>query len=134
MSAAVRVPAVLVVDDDPEALAFARIALEKHYTVLVATSGADVGRTAREARPAAILLDIMMPASENGFTVFRALGSDPATSNIPVIILSSVNAVTDLPFGPGEMERYLGRAPAAFLQKPVSEANLRRAVAKALRG
>lgn len=123
---------VLVVDDDPEAMAFACSTLEGRYTVLTAACGRDAVRIARESKPAAIVLDVIMPENEDGFSVFRTLHGDPATREIPVILLTSVNEMTGLAFGSAEMEQYLGGKPAAFLEKPRSPDELMREVDKAV--
>lgn len=113
-------PRVLVVDDDPEALAFACKALGAISTVLAATCATDAIRMARESRPHVIVLDVIMQGGDNGFAILRELNADPLTRDIPVIFLTSVNEATGLAFGPEELHRYLGKEPAAFLEKPVS--------------
>ena len=77
-------------------------------------------------------LDVIMQGGKNGFIVFRDLCDNPMTSGIPVIFLTNVNETTGLSFGAGEVSRYLGRKPAAFLEKPLSPEVLIREVAKAV--
>ena len=129
---AVPVRRVLVVDDDPEALAFACRALGSAFTVLAATCATDAVRTARESLPDVILLDVIMEGGDNGFAILRELTAEPVTREIPVIFLTSVNEATGLAFGPEELSRYLGREPEAFLEKPVSAEQLIAEVSKAL--
>ncbi|OGV65868.1 MAG: hypothetical protein A2498_10020 [Lentisphaerae bacterium RIFOXYC12_FULL_60_16] len=119
-----RIHTILVVDDDPEELASTCAVLGARYPVLAATNGKDALNTARMAHPSAIVLDVMMPDGKNGFSVFFELNKDPATHGIPVIFLTHVNQSTGLPFGSAEMEPYLGCRPAAFLEKPVEDAQL----------
>lgn len=125
-------PRVLVVDDDPQELTFACRVLGAHWLTMAATCAADAIRMARSSPPDAIVLDVIMQGEENGFAVFRELGNNPETSAIPVIFLTNVNRTTGLDFGPAEMRRYLGRAPAAFLEKPVTPETLIHAVEKAV--
>ncbi len=125
-------PPLLVVDDDPEELTATCKALGSRYSVLAAASGKDALRMVREARPCAILLDVMMAGGMDGFAVFNALQHDPDTKRIPVIFLTNVNQATGLSFGAGAVGRYLGAAPAAFLEKPVSAVRLRREVERIL--
>ncbi|MDP2989026.1 MAG: response regulator, partial [Kiritimatiellota bacterium] len=114
----VRVQSVLVVDDDPEWLNFLVRTLGADYPVLSASNGEDAVRRAQHACPDVIILDVMMPGGKDGFSTYAELQSDPRTRDIPVLMLSEVNRKTDLDFGAEEMNRYLGKAPAAFLEKP----------------
>jgi CheY-like chemotaxis protein len=50
---------------------------------------------ARRLRPAAILLDVLMP-ERDGHDILRELKDDPATREIPVIVISVVDAA-DVP-------------------------------------
>ena len=86
---------ILLVDDE----AANRKLLNKHLarmeesiTILQAASGEQGLSLARERRPDLILLDIMMPGMD-GFEVCRHLKEEPATQNIPVIFLSSLDDV-----------------------------------------
>ena len=65
---------VLVVDDEPSlAELLASVLRYEGWNVLTAGSGADAVRTAREFRPDAVVLDIMLP-DFNGLEVMRRLG------------------------------------------------------------
>ena len=57
------------------------------YNVLTATSGTKALRLAREHRPFAITLDVIMPEMD-GWEVLQHLKKDPDTKDIPVIIVS----------------------------------------------
>ncbi len=111
---------VLIVEDDPDALAADCNALGGRFAVLAATNGEDAVRMARRACPAVIVLDVMLPDGRDGFSVFRDLAAHPATRGIPVVFLTDINRVSGLPFGDESIARYLGRQPFAFLEKPVS--------------
>jgi CheY-like chemotaxis protein len=58
------------------------------WTVLTATDGATGIAIARSRRPAAILLDMMMPGTD-GFAVVEALRADPGTADIPIVVLTA---------------------------------------------
>jgi len=111
---------VLIVDDDPEWINFLSIAIGNDYHVISADDGDDAIAKARSVRPAAILLDVMMAGGKDGFSTYCELCHDDSTMEIPVIMLSEVKRETGLPFDASGMEKYLGKAPAAFLEKPVS--------------
>ena len=79
---------VLVVDDDPQAVALIASHLAEHgYRTLTATNGGDALRLARSEKPFAITLDIVMPEMD-GWEVMRELKLQPETAEIPVIIVS----------------------------------------------
>ncbi len=128
------VQTVLVVDDDPEWLDFLARAVGSHYPVLCATNGEDAVRRAQRARPDIIILDVMMYGGKDGFSTYTELQSDPRTRDIPVIMFTEVNRKTGMAFGGKEMNRYLGKAPAAFLEKPISAERLLGEVEKVLAG
>ena len=80
---------VLVIDDDD----IARYILKGHlaetrYTVIEAADGPSGLRLAETERPSAIFLDLLMPGM-SGFEVLQRLKQNPATQEIPVIILTS---------------------------------------------
>ncbi len=86
---------ILVVDDDPTALRLIGYSLQQEgYDVLTATSGLDGLRQAREKAPDLIVLDVMMPDLD-GFDVCRRLRADPATSRVPIIMLTAKGQVSD---------------------------------------
>ena len=123
---------ILVVDDDEEWRQFLSDALSPPYTVVASANGDEALAMARTAHPSLIFLDVMMPGGRDGFAIFCDLRKDPATRTIPVIMLSEVVWKTELPFGGESMERYLGAAPTAFLEKPISAERLLAEVRKAL--
>jgi CheY-like chemotaxis protein len=106
--------ALLVVDDNEGIIRVFRGYLDGYdYQVIGATTGEDALQRARELRPAAITLDIMMP-SQDGWEILQMLKDDPVTQGIPVIVCS----VLEDP----QLARSLGAA--AYLRKPVAQADL----------
>jgi CheY-like chemotaxis protein/nitrogen-specific signal transduction histidine kinase len=84
-------PLVLVTDDDPATRELISRGLQKEgFRVLAASSGEEALRLAREKRPDAISLDVLMPGMD-GWTVLRALKGDPLTSSIPVVMVSMLD-------------------------------------------
>jgi CheY-like chemotaxis protein len=106
---------VLLVVEDNEAVirAFRRYLAGYNYQVIGATTGAEALRLAREASPAVITLDVMMP-NQDGWEILQLLKNDPTTQHIPVIICS----VLEDP----ELAHSLGAI--AYLRKPVTQADL----------
>lgn len=104
-------PIVLVLDDDPLDLDLMSDYLGNgNYQVVTTTSPAQGIELARKLNPAAILTDIMMPDMD-GWEVLRILKDDPATSQIPVIVVSILDKKTT--------GFYLGAAE--YLIKPISQ-------------
>ena len=113
-------PTVLVVDDDPEVRYILQRYLEgAGFGVLLAASGAEGLRMARDHHPRAITLDIMMPGMD-GWDVLRALKADPAIADIPVIICSILDN-RELGYSLGAVE---------YLVKPVSRQDVLAAIGR----
>ncbi len=118
---------ILIIDDEDDIREVAALSLETvaGWEVIVANNGAAGLDRARQDKPDAILLDVMMPGMD-GPTTFRELQKSPATASIPVILLTAkvqsadqrrfadlgVRAVLTKPFDPltlsDQMEKVLG--------------------------
>ncbi|WP_262967213.1 response regulator, partial [Methylobacter psychrophilus] len=86
---------VLVVDDDPGTVKLMSSYLKRSgYRVSAAYSGADGITLAHADHPDVILLDLLMPEI-SGFEVVGALRNDPATAQIPIIIVTSKRLTTE---------------------------------------
>lgn len=71
---------VLIVDDSPTEMYKLTGMLEKHgHQVLKAENGADGVALARQEKPDAVLMDIVMPGL-NGFQATRQLSKEPETN------------------------------------------------------
>ena len=81
---------ILIIDDEDDIREVAALSLETvaGWDVIVASSGAQGLLRAAEHQPDAILLDVMMPGMD-GPTTFRELRKNPATANIPVVLLTA---------------------------------------------
>jgi phosphoserine phosphatase RsbU/P len=85
---------VLVVDDVKANVDMLVEALRGDYKVSVALSGEAALRTVEKSPPDLLLLDIVMPGVD-GYEVCRRLRADPATREIPIMFLSSLEDVQD---------------------------------------
>jgi len=105
---------VLVIDDDPGARDLMERSLTKEgFTVVTAAGGEEGLEAARQIRPAAITLDVMMPGKD-GWAVLKELKTDPALRDIPVIMVTMIDDKT--------MGYTLGAAE--YLTKPVDRDEL----------
>jgi diguanylate cyclase (GGDEF)-like protein len=82
-------PTVLIVDDEPQNRRLLEALLRPEgYDTVTAANGEAALAVVAEASPDLILLDIMMPGMD-GYQVADALKADPATSGIPIIMVSA---------------------------------------------
>jgi CheY-like chemotaxis protein/two-component sensor histidine kinase len=83
-------PLILVVDDEVPARELLASYLDSEYRIIMAESGAEAVKRAKELRPDAITLDVFMPGG-HGFDTLVELRKAPETGNIPIIIVSIVD-------------------------------------------
>lgn len=117
---------VLIIDDDADSLAIARIRLKRDGYIIISASSADEGlEKAREENPDLILLDVQMPGKD-GFQLCEELKSDSELSNIPVIFLSAADDIS-------EKVKGLDLGAVDYVTKPFDIFELRARVRAALR-
>ncbi|MGE5072710.1 MAG: response regulator, partial [Anaerolineae bacterium] len=105
---------VLAVDDDPQVLSlYERYLGPQGYDIITLTDPAKALERARQIKPFAITLDIMMPGFD-GWQVLSELKRDPETRDIPVVICSILE----------QQERGFSLGPADYLLKPILEEDL----------
>ena len=80
---------ILAIDDNPEAIEIMKKYLGEDYHVVGLLSSDKAVEKAKEVKPLAITLDILMP-KKDGWQVLRELKNTPEIQDIPVIILSIV--------------------------------------------
>lgn len=96
---------LLSIDDDPSvAPLLQKMLADGGYRVVAASSPSAAAADARDLRPDAILLDLLMD-ERAGEEILRELKTDPATREIPVIIVSVVDA-DDVP---GVADGHIGK-------------------------
>ena len=99
---------ILVVDDEPSIVAALTELLQPAgFQAIGCQTGSQAVAKARELRPDAIVLDIMMPEI-NGFDVLRLLKSEPSTAQIPVIVLSVLD----------ERDKAMALGASEYVRKP----------------
>jgi signal transduction histidine kinase/CheY-like chemotaxis protein len=117
-----RAGTVLVIDDERATHDLLERELSaKGYRVLHASGGREGLHVAREARPDAIMLDVVMPELD-GWTVLRRLKADSELHDIPVVLVTIL--------GDREMGYALGAA--GYLTKPINPDALLQALGRFL--
>src|SRR5512133_3225166 len=80
-------PRILIVDDEPYNVDYLEQELSDHdYELLTAMNGQEALEKIRSESPDLVLLDIMMPIMD-GFSVLDQVKADPATRDIPIIVV-----------------------------------------------
>ena len=106
-----------MVDDEPEAVELVEYNLKPAgFDVVTAADGAEALKKAHSALPSLIVLDLMLPEVD-GLEVCKMLRRDPATANIPIVMVTAKAA---------EIDRILGLELGAddYITKPFSPREL----------
>jgi signal transduction histidine kinase/CheY-like chemotaxis protein len=111
---------ILVIDDDATARELISNQLKADgFSVVAAAGGFEGLKLAKELRPIAITLDVMMPDLD-GWSVLAALRQDSELAEIPVIMISIVD----------EHRRGIALGAAGYLTKPIDRERLHRLVGR----
>ena len=117
---------VLVVDDEPYIQKILSFKLRlTGLDPVEASSGEEALRLVREAEPHLVLLDVSLTPGLTGFDVCRILKENPATSGIPIIMLTARTL-------PAERDLGLRLGAASYVTKPFSTKVLVQEIEKAL--
>ena len=118
---------ILIIDDSPtEVHVFRNMLMNHNIKVSVAKNGEEGIEKAIETRPDCILMDVVMPG-KNGFQATRDLSRNPATSSIPVIIITTKDQETDKIWG-------MRQGARDYIVKPAVESDLIERINKVLNG
>jgi two-component system, OmpR family, alkaline phosphatase synthesis response regulator PhoP len=108
---------VLVIDDEPDVLLLCRVNLRHAgHDVTETQDGAEGLSLARETTPDVVVLDLMLPRMD-GYQVLEALREDPATKDLPVVVLTAKAQLA-------EHTRSLESGAVGFLTKPFAPEDL----------
>lgn len=114
---------ILVVDDHPSMRGAVRALLEGDYEVDEASDGAAALVAITQDPPDLILLDLGVP-SLGGLDLLEALGGDPATSAVPVVVMTAT--------GDEGRPGAIGAGAADYLTKPFNPGALLQVVERVL--
>ena len=108
---------ILIVDDEPNNRLLLQVMLANDgYEIVTASAGAEALELVEQLPPDLIVLDVMMPGMD-GYQVAARIKTNPATRNIPVIMLTALSDRNSMMHG-------LNAGAEAFLTKPVVRAEL----------
>ncbi len=110
-------PPVLIIDDDAVSRRVLAQVLERTgFEVVVLASGEDGIAWLAQNQAAIVLLDLMMPAPD-GYAVLRVLRASPKTRDLPVVVLTALDAEE-------EVSRAFEMGADDFVRKPFKAAEL----------
>lgn len=116
---------ILVVDDDEDIRNLIVFTLQNRgYAVIEASDGETALSLVPQAQLDLILLDVMLPG-RTGLEVAKMLASDPATAQIPILMLSAKGQHAEIAQG-------LASGAKSYLVKPFTPRELATRVAEML--
>lgn len=109
---------ILCVDDEPDVLSVAKMCLKKvgSFSVTAVGSGKMAIESVAQAKPDAILLDVMMPEMD-GIATLQLLRQNLALSDVPVIFMTAR-------VQPSEIKDYLTQGANGVIAKPFNPMTL----------
>jgi DNA-binding response OmpR family regulator len=112
---------IVIIEDEPDtAEMYAEMMRISGYQVEIYFGGSSALSQIAEGKPAAVVLDLMMP-DLSGLDVLNYMKAEQGLSDIPVIIVSAKSM-------PEEIDEGLNAGAYAYLTKPVSFSELKKAI------
>lgn len=108
---------ILIADDNQQVVELLEANLEDlKAEIKSAADGEATLKMAKEWKPDLLLLDIMMPRM-SGFEVCKRLRNNPATKNLPVLMVTALDQSADI-------ERAVEAGTDDFMTKPINKTEL----------
>lgn len=124
---------ILIVDDEPDMVAFLATLLEDNgYETDSAADGEDAMEKVKADKPDLISLDLLMP-NKTGIKMFRELRKDTDFTDIPVVMVTGFGKddVPQMDFKEWIKQRAI-RPPEGYIEKPVNKEVFLDAVKRAI--
>lgn len=131
---------ILVVDDDPDFMDFARDVLENNgYGVFVAPGEEEAIELVESETPDLMILDVMMARLDSGFQLLWKLKANEHLNQIPVIMVTAIDKKMKTDFAAHALK--VNQTPeekaylpvADYIVKPIGPTELANRVKKALK-
>ncbi len=111
---------IIVIDDDPNFLEVAeRVLAREGYKAVLSSAPETVVQLARQVKPYAVLLDVLMPGLD-GWDVIETLKAEVQTKDIPVVMISNLE----------HREKARLHNANGFIEKPLDSEKLKNAMKK----
>ena len=125
---------ILIVDDEPDVVAYLEMLLKDHgYQTISAVDGEDGLEKIRAQKPDLVTLDISMPET-SGVRFYREVKTDPDLAAVPVVVVTAVTGYAGDPYG--YMKFLSNRSkvppPEGFFPKPIDQEEFLAAIGKLL--
>ncbi len=125
---------ILIIDDEPDVITFLGTLLRKNgYQVCEACDGVEGMKKVIEDKPDLVCLDLLMP-EKTGIKMYREMRKDDHLKDVPVIMVTGIEAVDPMDFKGFRkfiQERSIP-APQAYIEKPVNKEQFLQAVREVL--
>jgi CheY-like chemotaxis protein len=120
---------ILIVDDDPDFVAYTRTILESQDYDIVSAGNSEQGMTilARE-KPDLVVLDVIMSSILDGLNMSQSMAQNTAFANVPIIMVTSIANTDYLALFPTDESINID----AFLTKPIAPSELIRHIQRLL--
>ncbi len=123
---------VIIIDDDPDVVEATKTILQgADYAVATALDARTGLEQIRQGGIDCIILDVMMASETEGFHVAQDLKADPATADIPILMLTAISQRSGFEFSPETDKDFM--PVEAFLEKPLDPDRLLETVAGLLK-
>jgi CheY-like chemotaxis protein len=116
---------VLIVDDQPTIRTLVRLVLRDSFSIDEVGDADAAYQRIQADRPDAVVLDVMMPGSMNGYQLCELIKRDPALADIHIVLTTARGQVADQEFG-------LSLGANAYFVKPFSPLALAHHLSNAL--
>ena len=117
---------IVIVEDEPDtAEMFAEMMRMSGYQILKAYNGTSAVALITKEKPAAVVLDLMMP-DLSGLEVLRLVRNDPDIADTPVVVVTAKSL-------PSDIKKGLEAGASVYLTKPVGFLDLKSAVERVIR-